>query len=52
MKYRKWSVPLPLAAKIEKACKILGFTARGDRWKILDWFAEYVILHPDLFRKR
>ena len=50
--YRKWSVPVQLAKRIESVSKALGYEKRGPRWKLLELLVEYAAEHKAIIRRR
>jgi hypothetical protein len=52
MKYARPPFPPALFARFNQVARQLGYTVRGERWKLLDLLLEYAAEHPALFKKR
>jgi hypothetical protein len=52
MKYARPPFPFPLFGKFCRLARTLGYTVRGQRWKLLDMLLDYAGEHPNSFRKR
>lgn len=52
MKYARPPFPIPLFGRFCRLARKLGYSVRGQRWKLLEFLLDYADAHPDLFRKR
>ena len=52
MKYARPPFPIQLFARFCKLAIQLGYTVRGQKWKLLDLLLAYAEEHSDIFRKR
>jgi hypothetical protein len=48
----KVSVPGNIYTRLMGVCRDLGYSKRGERWKMLDLMLAYAEAHSDIFRKR
>lgn len=52
MNYARPPFPIPLFRKFCDLARKLGYTVRGQRWKLLDMLLDYASEHPSTFKKR